>query len=219
MDGCPVSARSLADNTRPAGGRTPSSSNKKAQTTASSPSSPQNGYAPPSPPSPPPPHFPTLTPAQGTYLGTLHDVNHLDLVGWINAARYKWAALCGREIQFRPATFYLGVADLLAREVDGLAPPAEAEAGADATAGTTAETADKTDKTEAEEAGVRALGKKVADEGTAGGASQPSREGGGRPAGARARTRTRSITDDPWDATSDRDDDDDDTTTNNNGGR
>ena len=88
--------------------------------------------------------------------------------------------------------------------------------------GTTAETADKTDKTdtaEAEEAGVRALGKKVADEGTAGGASQPSREGGGRPAGARARTRTRSITDDPWDATSDRDDDDDDTTTNNNGGR
>lgn len=62
---------------------------------------------------------PLLTRAQGTYLGTLQDVNHLDLVGWTNGARYKWAELMGQEIQFRPATFYLGVADWLAREVEG----------------------------------------------------------------------------------------------------
>lgn len=55
----------------------------------------------------------------GKYMGTLTHVNHLDLVGWINAARYKWAELTGREIKFRPGTFYLGVADMLAREVEG----------------------------------------------------------------------------------------------------
>ncbi|KIY45804.1 alpha/beta-hydrolase, partial [Fistulina hepatica ATCC 64428] len=58
----------------------------------------------------------------GTYLGTLEDVNHLDLVGWINTARYKWAEIVGRDIKFRPATFYLGVADFLARNVEGLSP-------------------------------------------------------------------------------------------------
>lgn len=51
---------------------------------------------------------------QGTYLGTLSPVNHLDLVGWTNAARYTWAAIRGKEIPFKPASFYLGVADLLA---------------------------------------------------------------------------------------------------------
>ena len=56
---------------------------------------------------------------QGTYLGTLEGVNHLDLVGWINTARYKWAEFTGREIKFKPATFYLGVADHLARHVEG----------------------------------------------------------------------------------------------------
>lgn len=56
----------------------------------------------------------------GQYLGTLEDVNHLDLVGWVNAARYKWAEITGREIKFRPATFYLGVADWLAGEVEGI---------------------------------------------------------------------------------------------------
>lgn len=56
---------------------------------------------------------------QGTYLGTLEDVNHLDLVGWVNTARYKWAELIGHEIKFKPATFYLGVADHLARVVEG----------------------------------------------------------------------------------------------------
>ena len=46
-------------------------------------------------------------------------MNHLDLVGWINTARYKWAEFTGREIKFKPATFYLGVADHLARHVEG----------------------------------------------------------------------------------------------------
>ncbi|KIM47829.1 hypothetical protein M413DRAFT_61915 [Hebeloma cylindrosporum] len=55
----------------------------------------------------------------GTYLGTLSQVNHLDLVGWINTARYKWAEMMGKEIKFRPATFYMGIADMLAREVEG----------------------------------------------------------------------------------------------------
>lgn len=55
----------------------------------------------------------------GTYLGTLEHVNHLDLVGWINTARYKWAEIMGREIKFRPAQFYLGIADHLARVVEG----------------------------------------------------------------------------------------------------
>ena len=68
------------------------------------------------------PLLPGLTPftfSQGTYLGTLSQVNHLDLVGWINTARYKWAEIMGKEIKFRPATFYLGIADMLAREVEG----------------------------------------------------------------------------------------------------
>lgn len=56
---------------------------------------------------------------QGTYLGTLEGVNHLDLVGWVNTARYKWAEIMGREIKFKPATFYLGITDYLARVVEG----------------------------------------------------------------------------------------------------
>ncbi|KAF5375001.1 hypothetical protein D9758_000462 [Tetrapyrgos nigripes] len=55
----------------------------------------------------------------GKYLGTLQNVSHLDLVGWTNTARYKWAEMTGREIKFRPATFYLGIADMLAKEVEG----------------------------------------------------------------------------------------------------
>jgi len=65
----------------------------------------------------------------GQYLGTLEDVNHLDLVGWVNAARYKWAEITGREIKFRPATFYLGVADWLAGEVEGIAKDGEGDEG------------------------------------------------------------------------------------------
>lgn len=55
----------------------------------------------------------------GTYLGTLSPVNHLDLVGWTNAARYTWASIWGKEILFKPASFYLGVADLLAGVEEG----------------------------------------------------------------------------------------------------
>ena len=43
----------------------------------------------------------------------------MDLVGWINTARYKWAEIMGREIQFKPKTFYLGIADHLARVAEG----------------------------------------------------------------------------------------------------
>lgn len=50
-------------------------------------------------------------------------MNHLDLVGWINTARYKWAEIMGREIKFKPATFYLGIADHLARVVEGQSLP------------------------------------------------------------------------------------------------
>lgn len=46
-------------------------------------------------------------------------MNHLDLVGWVNTARYKWAEIMGREIKFKPATFYLSVADNIARAVEG----------------------------------------------------------------------------------------------------
>jgi triacylglycerol lipase len=65
--------------------------------------------------------FPNVYPRclQGIYLGTLSGVNHLDLVGWVNAARYMWAEMTGNEIEFRPATFYLGIADMLAGEVEG----------------------------------------------------------------------------------------------------
>lgn len=41
-------------------------------------------------------------------------------MGWVNTARYKWASLTGREIKFRPATFYLGIADWLAGDVEGI---------------------------------------------------------------------------------------------------
>ncbi|GJE87568.1 lipase 2 [Phanerochaete sordida] len=61
----------------------------------------------------------------GTYLGTLEGVNHLDLVGWVNTARYKWAEIMGREIKFKPATFYLGIADHLARVAEGQEHPHE----------------------------------------------------------------------------------------------
>ena len=52
-------------------------------------------------------------------------MNHLDLVGWINAARYSWAKFRGHDIPFHPATFYLSTADHLAREVDGVQPGPE----------------------------------------------------------------------------------------------
>lgn len=50
----------------------------------------------------------------------MEDVNHLDLVGWVNTARYKWAELTGKGIRFKPASFYLEVAARLAEEVEGI---------------------------------------------------------------------------------------------------
>ncbi|KAI0080365.1 alpha/beta-hydrolase, partial [Panus rudis PR-1116 ss-1] len=54
----------------------------------------------------------------GTYLGTLEDVGHSNLTGWVNTARHKWAQVMGREVKFKPTTFYLGIADHLARVVE-----------------------------------------------------------------------------------------------------
>lgn len=51
----------------------------------------------------------------GEYRGTLEGVNHLDLVGWVNHVRYTLSAWSGKEIAFKPATFYLEVADHLAK--------------------------------------------------------------------------------------------------------
>lgn len=45
-------------------------------------------------------------------------MNHLDLIGWIGNARIQWAKLTGHEIKFKPATFYLGIADHLAKVVE-----------------------------------------------------------------------------------------------------
>lgn len=61
----------------------------------------------------------------GTYLGTLEDVNHLDLVGWTDGIagglglptlglKGMKAAIQGSEVGFSPGRFYLGVGDLLA---------------------------------------------------------------------------------------------------------
>ncbi|RSH84369.1 uncharacterized protein EHS24_005889 [Apiotrichum porosum] len=50
----------------------------------------------------------------GEYRGTLLDVNHLDLVGWVNAVRYMLSGLTGKPIAFKPATFYLEISDYLA---------------------------------------------------------------------------------------------------------
>ena len=104
---------------------------------------------------------------QGTYLGTLSGVNHLDLVGWINTARYKWAEIMGKHINFKPDEFYLGIADMLAREVEGLseadedaARPAGAAAG-EAEARAAAE--DITEPTEDREQMIQSLDRAGAD--------------------------------------------------------
>ncbi|WVF66905.1 hypothetical protein IAT40_001648 [Kwoniella sp. CBS 6097] len=52
----------------------------------------------------------------GEYRGTLVGVNHLDLVGWVNTVRYAMAGWTGKPIAFKPATFYLEVADYLAEQ-------------------------------------------------------------------------------------------------------
>ncbi|WRT65552.1 uncharacterized protein IL334_002497 [Kwoniella shivajii] len=52
----------------------------------------------------------------GEYRGTLVGVNHLDLVGWVNSIKYTFAGWTGKPIAFKPATFYLEVADYLAEQ-------------------------------------------------------------------------------------------------------
>lgn len=52
----------------------------------------------------------------GEYRGTLLGVNHLDLVGWVNQVRYALSGLTGNKITFKPATFYLEIADYLAEQ-------------------------------------------------------------------------------------------------------
>ena len=44
----------------------------------------------------------------------------MDLIGWVNTARYKWAEFTGKSLKFKPASFYLEVASTLAEEVEGL---------------------------------------------------------------------------------------------------
>ncbi|KAL7417392.1 Alpha/Beta hydrolase protein [Mrakia frigida] len=50
----------------------------------------------------------------GKSLGVLEGVNHLDLVGWVNQVRYTLSEWAGKPIAFKPATFYLELADYLA---------------------------------------------------------------------------------------------------------
>jgi triacylglycerol lipase len=126
-------------------------------------------------------------------------VNHLDLVGWVNAARYKWAELRGKEIQFKPATFYLGIADLLAREVEGQAPPErDAGTGADSESRRAAEERGRAD--------VADLGRQVAGEGSSkvgdhghGQAERGQRSGKDEPG---ASNQSPLADDDVWDARS-----------------
>lgn len=41
----------------------------------------------------------------GEYQGTLENVNHLDLVGWVNPVRYTISEWVGKPISFKPASF------------------------------------------------------------------------------------------------------------------
>ncbi|BGP15387.1 lipase 2 [Rhodosporidiobolus nylandii] len=52
----------------------------------------------------------------GEYRATLHNVNHLDLVGWVGKVRYGFAELMGRPIKFKPISFYCAIAEQLAEE-------------------------------------------------------------------------------------------------------
>ncbi|GAA5829805.1 hypothetical protein JCM11251_007885 [Rhodosporidiobolus azoricus] len=52
----------------------------------------------------------------GQYMATLHNVNHLDLVGWTGKIRYGMAQLWGVPIRYRPISFYSAVAEHLAEE-------------------------------------------------------------------------------------------------------
>ncbi|KZZ91119.1 hypothetical protein AAL_06860 [Moelleriella libera RCEF 2490] len=52
----------------------------------------------------------------GVYQGTLVGVNHLDLINWPNKVRWMVKGWLGIEKRFNAVAFYLGIADMLARE-------------------------------------------------------------------------------------------------------
>ncbi|KAK4703384.1 triacylglycerol lipase, partial [Phenoliferia sp. Uapishka_3] len=52
----------------------------------------------------------------GQYQATLTNVNHLDLVGWVGKVRYGWAEWLGKPIKFKPVSFFLAIAEMLADE-------------------------------------------------------------------------------------------------------
>lgn len=52
----------------------------------------------------------------GTYKGTLSNVNHLDLINWTNRLRWAVWEMVGNKREFNAIAFYLGIADMLAKE-------------------------------------------------------------------------------------------------------
>ena len=61
----------------------------------------------------------------------------------------------GREIKFKPATFYLGIADHLARVVEGQGHPEDSEAGAGAVVGAAVDARPGTARESSESSGER----------------------------------------------------------------
>ncbi|KAI0528184.1 Alpha/Beta hydrolase protein [Xylaria bambusicola] len=52
----------------------------------------------------------------GSYKGTLVNVSHLDLINWTNRWRWMLRSLIGIKPGFNAIAFYLGIADMLAKE-------------------------------------------------------------------------------------------------------
>lgn len=52
----------------------------------------------------------------GEYKGTLVGVSHLDLINWSNEIRWRFREVMGMRRLFNAVAFYLGVADMLAKE-------------------------------------------------------------------------------------------------------
>ncbi|KAH8921409.1 alpha/beta-hydrolase, partial [Atractiella rhizophila] len=52
----------------------------------------------------------------GSYKGTLHGVNHLDLIGWVDRVKYALAEWTGKKTGYKPISFYLAVMEMLAEE-------------------------------------------------------------------------------------------------------
>lgn len=52
----------------------------------------------------------------GRYMGTLVDVSHLDLINWSNNFAWTVKGWMGVERRFNATAFYLGIADMLAKE-------------------------------------------------------------------------------------------------------